>query len=360
MGAPDEFLHPYVKPMLTKTQTGYLKLVAAAVIIYLLNEVSAIYLPILLAMVISFVLNPVVDFFVAVPIWPFHRHLPRGVATLLSFVCAAILVTIIAVFLFTPFIIEFYKFLADLPSLIFKLKMISIEFEKNTHNVEIPDNIHNIIDQVLNGATAYTIDLAKRMLNTAFSVASGAVELVVVPVLTYYFLKDWRFLKGDLLAVFPGETRHKAKVIIDEMAEVVSQYIRGQILVSIVIGLMVFAGMYLMGVQYPMVLGLLAMLTETIPIVGPIVGSLPAILLAYATAPALALKVIIFYLMIHQLENHVVVPKIMGHSIALHPVIIIISLLVGGKLFGIAGMILAVPVAALLRVLVRHLWHRER
>jgi predicted PurR-regulated permease PerM len=104
---------------------------------------------------------------------------------------------------------------------------------------------------------------------------------------------------------------------------------------------------------------LLAALTETIPIIGPIIGAVPAILLAYLVSPALALKVLIFFLVIHQLENHIIVPKIMGHNIALHPVVIIISLLIGGQLMGIIGMMLAVPIAAILKVVLKHLWYQE-
>jgi len=96
-------------------------------------------------------------------------------------------------------------------------------------------------------------------------------------------------------------------------------------------------------------------LTETIPIVGPIIGAVPAVLLAYLISPALALKVTVFYIVVHQLDSHVIVPNIMGHTIALHPVVVIISVLVAAQLFGIIGMILAVPVAALLRIFIRHL-----
>jgi len=105
-----------------------------------------------------------------------------------------------------------------------------------------------------------------------------------------------------------------------------------------------------------LVLGLLAAATESIPIIGPIIGSVPAIMLAYLVSPILAFKVIIFYITVQLIENHIVVPNIMGHTIDLHPVIVIISLLIGSQLWGIIGMMLAVPAAAILRVLIRQLW----
>ena len=157
--------------------------------------------------------------------------------------------------------------------------------------------------------------------------------------------------------MFAVESRERTRNVIEEMALVISGYIRGQVLISIVIGVIVFCGMYLLEIDYPLVLGLLAACTETIPIIGPIVGSVPAIMLAYLVAPALACKVIVFYIIVHQLENHIVVPNIMGHTIALHPVVVIISLLIGGQLLGIIGMMMAVPATAILRVIVRQLWN---
>jgi len=117
--------------------------------------------------------------------------------------------------------------------------------------------------------------------------------------------------------------------------------------------------MYFFQVDYPLVLGLLSTLTETIPILGPIIGAIPAIILAYLVSPVLAVKVAAFYIILHQLENHIIVPNIMGHTIDLHPILVIISLLIGGHMYGIAGMIVAVPVAALLKVLLRHLWYLD-
>ncbi|CUH94122.1 putative membrane protein [Propionispora sp. 2/2-37] len=346
--------------MINITTANWVRIVVIIAVLYLLSQVTVIYLPVILSLVLAFALNPLVNFFIAVPIWPFKKHLPRGVAVLLSFFCVTLFIYGVLAFLLAPFIVEFYKFLADLPALVSKLKGITLEIEKNAYNIAIPDNIHTIVEQLVSGATSYSLDLVKRMVNTAFNFASGVIELVVVPVLTYYFLKDGSCLKEEFLHLLPYKSKQKAQEIVEEMSEVISQYIRGQILVSFVIGLMVFAGMYILGVDYPMILGLLAMLTETVPIIGPIVGSIPAVLLAYTAGPALTVKVILFYIVIHQLENHIVVPKIMGHSIAIHPVMIIISFLIGGKLFGVVGMMLAVPAAALIRVLIKHLWDKER
>ncbi len=341
--------------MLARSQRNWLKIIALLAILYFISLVTPIYLPITLAIIASFILNPIVNFFSSIPLWPFKTLLPRGLAVLLSFICAGLLLSIMGAFVFLPFIREFDKFINNLPELVFRIKYIAMAIQERANTVEMPGNIQNIAEQALSSAASFSVDLARRIINAGFGFASKVVELIVVPVLTYYFLKDWQSLRDDIIAVFPVKSQMKVRTIIHEMAIVISNYIRGQVLVSIVIGLMVFAGMYLLGVDYPLVLGLLAAITETIPIIGPIIGSVPAILLAYLVEPSLAIKVTVFYLIVHQIENHIVVPNIMGHNIDLHPVVIIISLLVGGQLLGVLGMMLAVPMAALLKVLARNL-----
>jgi predicted PurR-regulated permease PerM len=105
-----------------------------------------------------------------------------------------------------------------------------------------------------------------------------------------------------------------------------------------------------------MVIGLLAAITEWIPIVGPIVGAVPAILLGATVDLSLAIKVLLFYIVIQQVDSHLIMPQVMGAIISIHPVVIVLALLVSGTLFGIAGMILTVPATAVLQILCKHLW----
>lgn len=332
---------------------GWVKLIVIGIALYLLSKVTSVFLPIILAVVLAFVLNPLVNFFCR----PFGKYrLPRPVAVLLSFIFTIGIFTALGTFILIPLVSEFNKFLANLPALVQKMENLSVVIGQSTSIAYLPQNIQSLVDQILSIAASFFMDLAGKVVNGIFSFATQIIELVVVPVLVYYFLTDWLVLKEGVVSIFPNNVQSKAAVIIQEMGRVISSYIRGQVVISLIIGAIVAVGMYFLGVDYPLVLGLIATLTETIPIVGPIIGSMPAIFLAYLVSPILAVKTAVFYIVIHQLENHIIVPNIMGHTIALHPVVIIISLLIGGQLLGIVGMILAVPVAALLRVLFKYLW----
>ncbi|WP_312560394.1 AI-2E family transporter [Anaerospora sp.] len=340
-----------------KTASFWLRAIIVGMIVWLLTKVTSIYLPVILALILSFLLNSVVDCFVSLPKRWGKRQMPRSIAVLLSFVVAIFAIVLAALFIVFPFIQEFDKFVIDLPGLVRRIQFLLVVIEQQATAMELPDNVRDLLNQGIANMASFSVEMAKRILNAVFGFASQAVELVVVPVLTYYLLKDWRSLQSGLINSFSVQYRQQLQNVTNEMGNVISGYIRGQIVISIIMGILVFSGMYLLGVDYPLVLGLLATLTETIPIVGPIIGAIPAILLAYIAAPALAVKVIIFYILIQQIENHLIVPNIMGHTIDLHPILVVVSLLIGGHLYGVVGMMLAVPVTALLRVIIRHLWY---
>ena len=128
---------------------------------------------------------------------------------------------------------------------------------------------------------------------------------------------------------------------------------------TMIAGFCITLGTYLMGVQFSLVLGFIAVMVETVPVLGPIFGSIPAVFIAYSQDSSLALKVVIFYIVFYQIDGQYIMPNIMGRSIALHPVLIILGVLVGGKLFGIVGLLFAVPVVAVCKVFYDHLWHMD-
>ncbi|MDD4599793.1 MAG: AI-2E family transporter [Negativicutes bacterium] len=340
---------------MVKSQINWIKVAILGIAFYIASLVSAIYIPIIIAIVLAFILNPLVDLLCKIRIKSFI--MPRGLAILLSFLFAGVCLTIIATFVFMPFVHEFEKFVANLPYLIQKIQQITIAIEARASEVTLPANLSSLVQQTVSSAASFSVGLVRKIVNSIFDLASRIIEMVVVPVLAYYFMKDWKYLKESFVSIFSVDKRNEIHTIIDEMAAVISGYIRGQFWISILIGLTVFCGMYSLEVEYPLVLGLLATLTETIPIVGPIIGAIPAILLAFLTSPALAVKVLLFFIIVHQIENHIIVPNVMGHTIDLHPATIIIVLLIGGQLYGIMGMLLAVPVAALLKVICRYLWY---
>ena len=310
--------------------------------------VHAVYWPVVISLILTFILMPIRDGVIK-GLWRLTgRHVPIDLAILISFVILIVIVTVITNIIVKPLVIQVNLLAANFNDLVSQTAALVTQLENEQTQFYIPDQVKKIVNDAFVKIGNYGIEGITNLIQSVFAIAGTVVEFFVVPIITFYFMKDGGHMVKIFVDIFPG--------LFQEIQHVLSRYIRGQILMSCIIATLTFLGMWAMGVPYPMVIGLLAAITEWIPIVGPIVGAVPAILLSATVSLSLPLKVIIFYIVIQQIDSHLIMPQVMGAVISLHPVVIVIALLIGGTLFGVAGMILTVPVTAVLQILCKHLW----
>jgi len=204
----------------------------------------------------------------------------------------------------------------------------------------------------------FLTNVVRNLLNSTVQLVANLVGLIVVPFLAFYFLKDWKVLCNMITDLFTPEARPKASRVMANIGIAISSYVEGLWKLSILSALSVTIVLLILGVPYPLVFGLIALLAETIPVIGPIISAIPAIFVAYTSTTAhTAFVLAIFYIVYYTVDSQVLQPVIMGKKIKLHPVVILLALMIGGKLFGILGMLFAMPVAAVYRVLYDELWH---
>ena len=182
-------------------------------------------------------------------------------------------------------------------------------------------------------------------------VAGGIVGLLTILILTFYFLVEAGTLRRNMLQLFPRRNRARVDAVSREMTVKISAWLSGQLLLGGVIGATSAIGLWLMGVPFFYVLALISGIGEMIPVVGPILAAIPAIAVASTVSLQKMLFVIVFFVVQQQFENHVLVPKVMSRQVGVNAVSVIVALLIGGKLLGIPGAILAVPTVAILQVL---------
>jgi predicted PurR-regulated permease PerM len=191
--------------------------------------------------------------------------------------------------------------------------------------------------------------------------AMHVVEIVLLPVLAFYFAVESRQLKREFVGMLPKSRRREVLRMIREFNEIMFSFVVCQAILCLIAGLVVGLGLWGLGTPYPVTLGILAGLTRAIPIVGPIVGGIPIVLLAWATKGlGVAVGVLTFFSILHFVESKFIMPLLVGDRLRLHPVVIIVVLLVGQEFGGLLGMFFAAPVAALFRVVFRRYWLRVR
>jgi predicted PurR-regulated permease PerM len=203
-------------------------------------------------------------------------------------------------------------------------------------------------------------DAVNIVLGTVWGFVGGLFGLVTILLLTFYLLVEAQSIFSFFVRVFPRDRRDKVSELSALVTNKVSAWLGGQLFLGFIIAATTAIGLGLMGVPYFFVLALIAGIGEMIPMVGPLLSAIPAIAVAFTVSPGLALGVAIFFLVQQQLENAVLVPKLMGETVGLSAVTVILSLLIGGELLGFVGALLAVPTAAIIQVLFEELYLAEK
>lgn len=190
------------------------------------------------------------------------------------------------------------------------------------------------------------------VMNVASTLTHVVVALITFPVILFFLLKDSAKFKNYCLQLLPPRFRSGMNQILNNMDVQVGSYIRGQIIVAICIGVLLFIGYLIIGLDYAITLAIVAAVTSVVPYLGPIIAISPAIIIAAVDSPLMLLKLAVVWGVVQLLEGNFISPNIMGRTMQIHPLTIVIVLLVGGNLFGLVGVILGIPGYAILKVIV--------
>ncbi|NPV72974.1 MAG: AI-2E family transporter [Pelotomaculum sp.] len=304
-----------------------------------------------LAAFITYLLNPLVN---AIE----KRGAPRTSAILMAYL--ALFIFVAGVFMYgMPRIIEQLNVLAEtLPVYTGRAREIIDSIQARYTGLGIPDGVRQIIDEWVSSLEGGIMHLLKEAVAALIGMAGYIFKILLAPVLAFYFLKDFDLIKRKITMFIPESYREEVFELFREIDKVLGSFIKGYILVAALVGGLSAIAMAVLGVEFALMLGLFAGLTELIPYFGPVIGAVPAVGLAALKSKWLAVKVAIAFFVIHQLEGNIISPKILGNKVGLHPLVIIFSLLAGEKLYGLTGMLLAVPAAAVFRVVLNYTYRK--
>ncbi|MEK3878648.1 AI-2E family transporter [Paenibacillus sp. FSL M7-0420] len=235
---------------------------------------------------------------------------------------------------------------------------------------ELFNKIQSSVGTDLSDITSKVTTWATTFLNNAVSGVGSFVgtlteivlAVVTTPFILFYLLRDGKRLPDYLMRLIPTALRPQSRMVMQEMNNQIASYIRGQIIVSCCIGALLYIGYLIIGLEYSLVLAIVAACTAVVPYLGPAIAITPALIVAMVTSPFMLLKMVIVWTAVQLIEGKFISPQIMGKSLRIHPITIIFVIIFAGKMFGVLGIILAVPGYAVLKVVMTHIfqWFRFR
>lgn len=310
-----------------------------------LDIVKLILVPFLTAYFIAYLLHPLVE--------KLHQKgMPRILAILLIYVL-----------FFGGIGYGIYK---GIPVAVSQLKDMNENFpqfmdmyEGWTNQVEaktanFPEFINDKLREAFLGVEGKLQSLLNKMMSTARSILDSLLIIVLIPFIVFYILKDY----GELYRIFwklvPSKWRPEGQKLLDDIDKSLGSYIRGQLFVCAVLAGFAALAFWIIGMKYPLLLGILIGVTDIIPYFGPILGAIPTFIVATTISVNMVVKAAVALAILQFVESNILSPYIVGKSLRMHPVVIMFALLIGGEIGGLAGLLLAVPVLAVLRTVIIH------
>lgn len=315
----------------TSTLLRFILLILGIWFIYLIRDVLVL---LFFVLIIVAGLSPTVD--------RWSKTITRPGAVISVFVIMAAAMALIFSLIVPPFIQQLQQFGENLPAYADQIA--------NSQQSGFVNEVINLIVRNVNSLSAQLSDLGSSLLTQTLGLVNGLVAILTVLVLTFYLLLEEEGLKKIYKGLTPAEWHSALAETTRKIAGKLGAWLRGQIFLMLAVGVATTIGLLIIGSPYALTLGVWAGLTEVIPIVGPWIGAVPGVVIGIAESPLQGFLALLVYLVIQQLEGNVLVPKIMAKAVGLNPVIVIIAILVGGKLYGLMGVLLAVPLAAAISV----------
>lgn len=372
-----------------KPTTRYIVGISLAIfgvyIIYLSRSVLSI---LILAALIAFLINPLVSFFAN------KFRLPKGLALFIAYLIGITLILLTPLLLIPPIVNAINYFLnLDYPDLFSQaangIRDYLLFLKSNPLKIMgVNIILDSIIDEILTmlnssgqGLVIPELPSVSTIITSSFyafshtsgvavgmvsSVISGILGFFVMIISSIYLIKDGGQMHSSIISLIPENSRHEFETLVELLKKTWGSFFRGQITLMIIIGLIVWLGAWAIGLPGAISLGVIAGLMEIIPNIGPVIATIPAVLVALIQGstylpvnnPVFALIVIGMYIIIQLLENTLIVPNVMGESVHLHPIIIIVGVLVGATRWGILGALLAAPVIASAKIILLFLYRK--
>lgn len=329
---------------------------------YALYRLRIIIVVVLLAVMLTFTTAPAVDWLCRTPaLRVLPRASRRSTAALLVFLMLAALLTGLGILMFQPLARELSVFTKNWQAHRFQLEHWTEQFQARYG--ELPPEVREWVEaQDFKTVAGRALEQVQTFLHRTLESGMFLVELILIPVLAFSFLTESRPIKREFLLCLPRNRVRDALYVLRQSGIILQSYAVGQLILAVIAGVTVWVMLTLMGIKYAIAMAIVAAVTRVIPVVGPLLGGIPILILCALQGWDRAVVALIGFTIMHLVESKVVMPRLIGYRIKLHPAVVIIVLLIGAEFFGMWGMFLAAPIAAIVKVLFHHfyVWPHRR
>ncbi len=315
--------------------------------VYFVYPIRVVVLVFLLTLLLSTIMSAPVNYLA-------RQGLPRVWGTLVVFVGLLLGLQLMVEFVIAPLLDQTQRLLADFPALLAEVRNF-INWLEQTTRLDLAEPLY--AERLIEAAQDRVSGLSLETVASAGYSIANIVYLVVVILLTsvYVVLQPAPLVRG-FVSLFPAGRRQQVREMLNKMYWNVQRWVLGQFADKMIVGLLIGFGLWVVGVPFALLLGILTGLLGIVPYIGIVVSLVPPVLLALASTPMDVLWVMVVYLLVLQLEADLIYPVVMSRAVSLHPAAIIFGLFVMGVFFGFVGLLLAVPLVAALQVMLRELW----
>lgn len=343
---------------------GLLILILVGIAIFIFDQVSYIFkpfiiifntivAPIIVSVILYYLLNPLVNLME-------RYNISRLWGVIILFLLIVGVITLVINLLIPVIGSQFRSFGNNFPLYVDKVNQFIDSVTKYSLISNFYSQIQEQLDALANKLPSMVSDyfngFGSKVKNFAEAIVNVGVVIATTPFVLFFMLKDGHRFKEFSTKLMPPKFRKDYHDLLDKMSVQVGSYIQGQIIVSFCIGILLFIGYSIIGLDYSLILASIAAVTSVVPYIGPTIAISPAIIIALITSPIMLLKLIVVWTAVQFIEGHLISPNVMGKTLKIHPLTIIFILLSAGNLLGIVGVILGIPAYAILKVLVSHLY----
>jgi predicted PurR-regulated permease PerM len=305
----------------------------ALVFLWLIRDIIVI---LLLSIIFASAMEPLVRYFKL-------RKVPRAASVLAVYVIVLAVAGAVVSLLIPPVLSQFSLLSDNLPQYTEQFRSQFPVVNELMGGIDLGDAIKQIFSTVNGGES---------VLNRTVGVFNGFFTFITVLVISFYLVAEEKGMREFIRSLVPPHYQEFTMGLVDSIQKKMGLWLLGQLILSVSIFLMTFLGLSLLGVKYALFLALLAGLLEVIPYIGPFVSAVPAIFFAFIQNPALAIAVLVLYIIIQKVEGYVLVPKVMEKTVGVSPLAVLLALLIGFKLAGVLGLLLAVPLVGAFTVVI--------